>query len=96
MKRVLSPRNAAEAHIAAATLESAGIEAAIHGEHMGAFPAGPATTPSVWVRDEDYAAACKLLGVEPDTTPPATAGRSPAWIILAVIVALLLLMLARA
>jgi hypothetical protein len=95
MKRVMSTRNAPEAHVAAATLESAGIQAVIHGEHMGAFPAGPASTPSIWVRDEDYVAACKLLDVQPDLTPPATAGRSPAWLILAVIVALVLLMLAR-
>jgi hypothetical protein len=94
VKRVLVAPNAPEAHVAAAALESAGIEAAIHGEHMGAFPAGPVSRPSVWVRDEDYAAACEVLGVAQDAsqTSPA-AGRPPAmWILLAIVAVILALL----
>ena len=92
MKQVLSVPNAAEAHVAVAVLENAGIDAAIRGEHMGALPLGPASRPSVWVRDEDYEAACKILGVAPEPSTPAK-GSPLRPLIIAIIVLLLFLLL---
>jgi putative signal transducing protein len=92
MRRVLVAANAPEAHVAVATLESAGIEAVIRGEHMAAFPAGPNSGPSVWVRDEDYEVACDLLGV---VKTPVDSGRAnpTLWVLVAVIVALSMMLL---
>lgn len=87
MRRLLSAANAPEAHVAVATLDNAGIDAVIRGEHMAAFPAGPGFGPSVWVRDEDYDAACDILGVV--KTPVDSAPGNPSiWILVAVIVVL--------
>ena len=94
MKQVLSAPNAAEAHVAAAVLENAGIEAVIHGEHMGALPLGPASRPSVWVREEDYESACEVLGIEPEPATPATG--SPVRPLIIGIIILLLFLLLRA
>ena len=92
MKRVLSAPNAPEAHVAVAVLENAGIDAVIRGEHMGALPLGPASRPSVWVRDEDYESACKLLGVEPES-PTASTGSPIRPLIIGIIILLLFLVL---
>ena len=94
MKQVLSAPNAAEAHVAAAVLENAGIDAVIRGEHMGGLPLGPASRPSVWVRDEDYESACKLLGIDPEPATPATS--SPVRPLIIGIIILLLFLLLRA
>ena len=93
MKRVLSAPNAEEAHVAVAVLGNAGIEAVIRGEYMGALPLGPASRPSVWVRDEDYDAACEVLGISPEPAP-VTPQKSPVklLIVLIIVVALLLLL----
>jgi len=94
VKRVVTTNNGAEAHVAAAVLENAGIEAVVRGEHMGALPLGPASRPSVWVRDEDYESACKTLGVEPESSPSASQAKSPVgFLVLGIIVLLLLLLL---
>lgn len=92
MKQILSAPNAPEAHVAAAVLENAGIAAVIRGEHMGALPLGSASRPSVWVRDEDYESACKLLGVEPEASTPA-AGSPVRPLIIGIIILLLFLLL---
>lgn len=91
MRKLLVAANAPEAHVAVATLDNAGIEAVIRGEHMAAFPPGHASGPSVWVRDEDYEAACDVLGVSktPLDSPPA--GPS-IWVFVALIVALSLML----
>ena len=94
MRSVLSTPNAAEAHVAVSVLANAGIEAVIRGEHMGSLPLGPASRPSVWVSDEDYAAACEVLGVTPEP-PQTTPQKSPVWWLLAIIGVLLLLALLR-
>lgn len=89
--------NAAEAHVAAAALENAGIEAMIQGEHMASLPIGPNSHPSVWVRDEDYAAACDVLGVR--LTQETRAERSPMtnllWIALALMLGIILVRILR-
>jgi hypothetical protein len=94
MKRVLSAPNAAEAHVAVAALESAGIDGVIRGEFMGALPLGPISRPSVWVRDENYAEACKLLGVIPDAEQLAdhSTTRSPMRVMLIIAVIILVLL----
>ncbi|MGQ0539842.1 MAG: putative signal transducing protein [Gemmatimonadaceae bacterium] len=92
MQRVLTAPNAPEAHVAAAVLENAGIAAEIRGEHMGGFPPGPASLPSVWVADHDYAAACELLDVQPEPAAPAER-KSALWVLIAAAGALLLLLL---
>ncbi len=94
MKSVLNVPNAAEAHVAVALLANSGIEAVIRGEHMGALPLGPASRPSVWVRDEDYTAACEVLGVTAEP-PPTSPQRSPIWALVAIILALILFALLR-
>jgi len=95
MKRVLTTPNAPEAHVALATLDSAGIDAVIRGEHMGAIPAGPISQPSVWVRDEDYSDACRVLGVAEDMsqTGNSTPRNSPIRTMLIIATALLVLLL---
>lgn len=95
MKRVLSAPNAPEAHVAVALLENAGIEAVVRGEHMGALPLGPASRPSVWVRDEDYDAACKVLGVEPETAPANNQAKAPVRLLILAIIVLILFGLLR-
>ncbi|HEV8365357.1 MAG TPA: DUF2007 domain-containing protein [Gemmatimonadaceae bacterium] len=91
MRQVLSAPNAPEAHVAVAVLENEGIDAVVRGEHMGALPLGPASRPSVWVRDEDYEAACKILGVGPESP---TATKPPyRGLIIAIILLLLFLLL---
>lgn len=92
MRRLLSAANAPEAHLVVATLDNAGIDAVIRGEHMAAFPAGPGFGPSVWVREEDYDAACDILGV-PKTPVESTPTRPSMWILVAVIVALSMMLL---
>lgn len=92
MKRVLTTHNAAEAHLAVATLESVGIEAVVLGEHMGALPLGPASRPSVWVKDEDLGAACEALGVSVEATREADASAPPYRVIVIILVALALLL----
>jgi hypothetical protein len=94
MKRVLSAPNAEEAHVAVAVLANAGIEAVIRGEYMGALPLGPASRPSVWVRDEDYDAACGILDVTPEP-PSAVSQKSPVKLLIVLIIVLLLLLLLR-
>jgi len=96
VKRVLSAPNAPEAHVAVALLENAGIDAVVRGEHMGAMPLGPASRPSVWVRDEDYESACKVLGVEPESSASANEAKSPVRLLVIGIIVLLLLLLLRA
>ncbi|MGH7712800.1 MAG: DUF2007 domain-containing protein, partial [Gemmatimonadaceae bacterium] len=95
MKRVLTAPNAPEAHVVAAVLENAGIEAVIRGEHMGALPLGPASRPSVWVRDEDYDTACELLDVKPELANPSNQARSPVRLLIVVIIMLILVLLLR-
>ncbi len=90
MKRVLSAPNAAEAHVAVAVLESAGIEAVIRGEYMGALPLGAISSPSVWVRDEDYDAACEALGVPANAAQATESSAPPYRLMLIVIIALAL------
>lgn len=92
MKRVLTTPNAAEAHLAVATLESVGIEAVVLGEHMGALPLGPASRPSVWVKDEDVGAACQALGVSVEATREADAGAPPYRVMVIILLALALLL----
>jgi putative signal transducing protein len=92
MKRVLSAPNAAEAHVAVAKLESVGIEATTLGEHMGALPLGPASRPSVWVSDEDHAAACEALGISPESTAATQAGAPPYRAMAVVLIALALML----
>jgi hypothetical protein len=94
VKSVLSAPNAAEAHVAVAVLANAGIEGVIRGEHMGALPFGPASRPSVWVRDEDYDAACEVLGVVPEP-PTNTTQKSPVWLLVTLIFVLILFALLR-
>lgn len=92
MKRVLTTPNAAEAHVAVATLDSVGIESVVLGEHMGAMPLGPASRPSVWVRDEDHEAACKALGVPVTKLPDAEPSAPPYKVIVTVLIALALML----
>ena len=98
MKQVTSTKTAAEAHVALAALENAGIEGMIQGEHMGTLPLGPGSYPSVWVRDEDYAAACELLGVGASATPRAdrSATRALMWIAVGMVRAIILTRVLRA
>jgi hypothetical protein len=77
-----------------AVLENAGIEAVVRGEHMGALPLGPASHPSVWVQDEDYDAACEILGIAPEPEAASQSG-APRWVLLAAIVVLILLLMLR-
>lgn len=99
MKRVLSVPNAAEAHVAVAALENAGIEAVIRGEHMGALPLGAGSQPSVWVEDEDYGAAREVLGLP---AQDAKSGERPVstksllWIIVAMLLAIVALRVLQA
>lgn len=93
VKRILSAANAPEAHVAVAVLENAGIEAVVQGEHMGGLPAGLASRPSVWVRDEDYDTACELLGVKPEPTTQSNTGKSQLRLLVVAIIALVLLLL---
>ncbi|MGQ0640732.1 MAG: putative signal transducing protein [Gemmatimonadaceae bacterium] len=88
MKQVLRTPNAAEAHVAVAALENAGIEAVIQDEFMGALPVAPNAYPSVWVRDEDYAEACEVLGVR--RAEPVQTDRSPLKPLLWIIAAMML------
>jgi Putative prokaryotic signal transducing protein len=93
MKQVLSAPNAAEAHVALAALESAGIEGVIRDEFAGALPLGPISRPTVWVRDEDYQAACDALGVRAAAEPTTTTGspmKALVWITIALLVGLIL------
>jgi hypothetical protein len=91
---VLTTTNAPEAHVALAALDSAGIDAVIRGEHMGALPAGPIARPSVWVRDEDYIAACEVLGVPAEEKPADSSDTSSAMLrVMIVIVAVLLILI---
>jgi hypothetical protein len=92
MKRVLTSTNAAEAHVGAAVLENAGIAAEIRGEFMGGLPMGPVSAPSLWVNEEDYDAACELLGVVPDSRT-ANESKSPVRMLVAILAALALLLL---
>ncbi|MEW5914925.1 MAG: DUF2007 domain-containing protein [Gemmatimonadota bacterium] len=92
MRRVLTSTNAAEAHVGAAVLENAGIAAEIRGEFMGGLPMGPVSAPSLWVNEEDYEAACELLGVAPDRTADRQT-KSPLRMLMAIVVALALLLL---
>lgn len=96
MKKVITAPNAAEAHVALATLESAGIDGVIQGEFT-TLELGPITRPTVWVRDEDYAAACKTLGVpmEPSTEPAPTKGPPLRTMLLILLVLLIVLWLQR-
>ena len=73
-----------------AVLENSGIEAVVRGEHMGGLPVGIDSRPSVWVRDEDYDAACELLGVSKTPVDPAWPNPS-IWVLVAVILALSLM-----
>lgn len=93
MKLVLRSTNAAEAHVAAAALENAGIQAVIQGEYMGALPVGPASLPSLWVQDEDYAEACEILGVavaQPGTEDRTSPLRPLVWIVIALLFGIIL------
>jgi hypothetical protein len=95
MKKVITTPNAAEAHVALATLESAGIDAVIQGE-FATLELGPITRPSVWVRDEDYAEACKTLGVVVESVQSASSkGPSLRTLLLIAIVLLVILWLQR-
>ena len=65
MKRVHVASNPVEAQFLRAFLESAGITAAVRGEHLfalrGGVPMTAETLPSVWVEDEDDDRARALL-----------------------------------
>lgn len=65
MKRVHVASNPVEAQFLRAFLESAGIAAAVRGEHLfglrGGVPMTAETLPSVWVDDEDAERATQLL-----------------------------------
>jgi hypothetical protein len=91
MKRVLTSTNAAEAHVGAAVLENAGITAEIRGEFMGGLPMGPSSAPSLWVNDEDYVEACRLLGIQPEST--ARSSNSPLRMLVGIVAVLMLLLL---
>lgn len=91
MKRVLISTNAAEAHVGAAVLENAGIAAEIRGEFMGGLPMGPSSAPSLWVSDEDYMEACRLLDVQPESTT--SSSKAPLRMFVGIVAALLILLL---
>jgi hypothetical protein len=93
MRRVLNTTTAAEAHVGAAVLENAGIAAVIRGEFMGALPTGPSSAPSLWVNDDDYEAACELLGVVPERAPASQTNSSTRFLVGALIALGLLLLL---
>lgn len=102
MKQVLSAATPAEAFLAQAVLEAAGIRAVVSGEHRfamaGGIPVGPDTRPSVWViddQDADDARDILARGSPPEDEDPGTeATKSPRhsrparWIALALAVAI--------
>ena len=80
MKRVYVSRNLSEAHIVCGMLNGAGIAAQVRGHYLaggyGELPITSDTLPSVWIDDDEQAAAARTLIADYERPGPA---RESSW-----------------
>ncbi len=78
MKKVYDAKNPADAHLLKGLLEGENIQVGVRGEYLwgtrGETPVTPETSPSLWVSEDDFDRAMKLVSAfrpeEGVTEPP--------------------------
>ncbi len=80
MKQVYSARNEIDAHLVKGFLDEQGIECVVQGAALasilGEIPVTPDTSPSLWVRDEEFDRATDAIaGFKAEAKPAQPAGK---------------------